>query len=107
MSSVLVYITAPSEEQALNIGRTVVGRRLAACANVFPAIRSLYWWEGRLNEDGEAVLVLKTRSELVERVTALVKSLHPYTCPCVVALPLSGGNSDFLRWIDAETAEPG
>ncbi len=104
MSQCFVYVTASSAEEAGKIGRALVEARLAACANVLGAIQSYYWWEGAVQEDSEAALVLKTRADLVEALTAKVKELHSYDCPCVVALPIEGGNPAFLAWIDAETS---
>lgn len=103
MAAYLVYVTASSDEEAEMIARTLVGERLAACANLLGAIRSIYWWEGTLQEDGEVALVLKTRGELVDRVVARVKEVHSYDCPCVIALPVSAGNPEFLNWIESET----
>ena len=103
MSATLVYVTASSKDEALAIARTVVEERLAACANVFQPITSVYWWEGKLQEEGETSFILKTRADLVEALTQRVKALHSYTCPCVVALPIAKGNPDFLAWIETET----
>lgn len=104
MAAYSCYVTAPSREIALAIGRTIVAERLAACANVIDSAASVYWWQGTLEEASEAVLILKTRAELLERLTARVKALHPYECPCVVALPIAGGNPEYLDWIAGETA---
>ena len=98
------YVAAVSRDEALAIGRAVVEERLAACANVLDGMTSLYWWQGALEQAGEAVLILKTRSELVERLTARVRELHSYECPCVVALPIAAGNPAYLDWIIRETA---
>lgn len=103
MSHRLVYITASSEEEALKIARDVVERRLAACANVLGKIRSVYWWQGAVQEEGEAALIVKTRVDLLDALTQRVKEIHSYTLPCIVALPIEGGNPAFLDWIDAET----
>jgi periplasmic divalent cation tolerance protein len=81
-----------------------VEERLVACVNVLDTVRSLYWWEGKVQEEDEALFVAKTRSELVEKVVARVKELHSYQVPCVVALPVAAGNPDFLDWITAETS---
>jgi len=99
----LIYVTAGSREQAVSLGRALVEARLAACANVVAGVTSLYWWQGAVQEDSEAVLIAKTRADLVEAVIAKVTELHSYSCPCVVALPLVGGNPAFLDWIGAET----
>jgi len=103
MTSTMIYITTSSRDEALRIGRTVVADRLAACANVLPGVTSVYRWQGEVQEDVETALILKTRSDLVERLTARVKELHSYDCPCVVALPITDGNPDFLQWIAEET----
>ncbi len=103
MAHVAVCVTAPSRAEAEAIGRALVEARLAASVNVVPAVSSFYWWEGALREGDEAMLWAKTRAALVEPLTAKVKALHSYDCPCVMALPITGGNPDYLAWIDAET----
>jgi periplasmic divalent cation tolerance protein len=102
-----VYVTAPSLAEAKTIGRTLVEERLAACANVIDGMTSVYWWEGKIDEANEAILIAKTRTDLVDDVIARVRALHSYTCPCVVALPLTSGNPKFLEWIERETASAG
>lgn len=106
MAASLCYVTAGSRQEALAIGRAIVEERLAACANVLDGMTSIYWWQGALNQAGEAVLILKRRAELVERLSARVRELHSYECPCVVALPIDAGNRQYLDWIVGET-EPG
>lgn len=103
MTATMIYVTTSSPEEARRIGRTLVETRLAACANVLPGATSVYWWEGAVQEAGEAVLIAKTRPDLVGEVVAKVKEMHSYTCPCVVSLPIAEGNPDFLDWIVKET----
>lgn len=103
MACTFVYITAEDVEEAKALGRALVEERLAACANVIPGTIPIYWWEGRVQEGAEAVLIAKTRADLVERLVEFVRQKHSYDCPCVVALPVTGGNPDFLGWIAAET----
>jgi periplasmic divalent cation tolerance protein len=98
-----VYITTRDEAEAARIGEALVRERLAACANVIGPIRSFYWWEGAVQDEREAVLVLKSRRELIDSLVARVKALHSYSCPCVVALEIAEGDPDFLRWIGEET----
>lgn len=102
-TAMLVYVTAPHRDEALALARAVVAERLAACANLLGDTTSVYWWDGKLNEDAEVALVLKTRADLVEALTERLRALHSYTCPCVVALPIVAGNPAFLGWIAAET----
>lgn len=103
MSACMIYVTTSTREEAVGIARQLVESRLAACANVLPAVTSVYWWQGALQEDSEAVLIVKTRRDLVGEVTAKVKELHSYDCPCVVSIRLEGGNEDYFEWIAKET----
>jgi periplasmic divalent cation tolerance protein len=103
MSASLVYVTAASDEQARAIAGALVAERLAACANLLPGMTSMFWWEGRLQEESEVTIILKTRNDLIERLTDRVRELHSYDCPCIVALPITGGNKSFIDWIIAET----
>ena len=96
------FVTVASADEALAIGRAVVEERLAAGANVITGATSIYWWQGALEQAHEAVLILKTRTELVEPLTARIKDLHSYQCPGVIALPIAAGNPDYLDWIDRE-----
>ncbi len=99
----LIYVTAPDAEAARSIGRAIVEERLAACANILPDMRSIYWWQGKLEEAREAVVILKTTAAAAERVIARVRTLHSYDVPCAIALPVAAGNPDYLAWIAAET----
>lgn len=99
----LIYITTDGAEEARLIGRALVEARLAACANVLGPMTSIYRWEGAVQEGQEAVLIAKTTASLVDALTARVRALHSYECPCIVSVPIDGGNSDFLDWIAAET----
>lgn len=102
----MVYITCGSRDEATLIARTVVEERLAACANIIDGMRSVYWWQGKVTEDEETVLILKTSANGVGALTARVKALHSYDLPCVVEIPLSdGGNAAYLDWIAGETAD--
>ena len=99
----LIYVTAADREAALKLARTLVNQRLVACANVFDGATSVYWWDGKVNEGPEVVMVAKTRSDLTSAVIARIKELHEYSCPCVVALQIREGNPAFLDWISRET----
>jgi len=103
MQTPLIYMTAGSFEEAKTIGKALVDERLAACVNIIDHMRSLYWWEGAVQEDLEVVMIAKTTEALVEALVAKVKSLHSYSVPCIVSIPISGGNPDFLSWIVSVT----
>jgi periplasmic divalent cation tolerance protein len=98
-----VYVTAKDRAEAIAIGRILVNERLAACANVIDGVASIYRWEGAVHEDTEAILVMKSRVDLIEALTVRVRALHSYDCPCIVSLPIDGGNVDYLDWVAAET----
>lgn len=102
-SASLIYVTAADGASAKALGRALVAVRLVACANVIEGMTPIFRWEGELREGSEAVLIAKTRRSLVEAVTRFVQERHDYDCPCVVALPIEGGNPDFLAWIEEET----
>lgn len=99
----LCYLTAGSVDEAMRLGRALVAEKLAACANVIGGMTSVYEWQGEVHEDAEAVLILKTRAELVPRLVERVRALHSYDCPCVVSLPIDGGNPGFLDWVADQT----
>lgn len=105
MPMLFVYATAADAEEASRLGRTVVEARLAACATVIAGARSVYWWEGKLTEASEAVLILKTEAARLDALVAKLRALHSYDCPCIEAIPVSGGNPEFLAWVERETAE--
>ncbi|HVJ86576.1 MAG TPA: divalent-cation tolerance protein CutA [Caulifigura sp.] len=104
MNAALVYVTAPNREEALRIGRALVTEALAACANVLDGMTSLYHWNGEIQTESEALLLLKTRSELTTLVVKRVQELHPYDVPAIVVLPIEGGSNLFLSWIGEETS---
>lgn len=98
----LLYMTAGDREEALALARMLVGERLAACANVLGEATSVYRWEGAVQEEGEVVLVAKTVEEHVQAAARRVREAHSYDSPCVVALPIAGGDADFLSWLREE-----
>ena len=104
-SHCLVYVTAADAEEAEEIGRAMVEARLAACANVFPAMVPIFRWEGEIGEGTESVVILKTTGHRVDALIAAVEAMHSYDCPCAVVLPIVGGSKAFLDWISQETAE--
>lgn len=103
MALILLYVTTSGEEEAAMIGRTLVIERLCACANVIAGVRSFYRWEGKVEDDREAVLIAKTTDDRAAAATDRIKALHSADLPCVVALPVAGGNIPFLDWVAAET----
>jgi periplasmic divalent cation tolerance protein len=100
---IVVFVTCGSEEEALKIGRTLVEERLAACANIISPIRSIYRWEGKICDEKEWLLLIKTRESLFEDLAKRVKALHSYTVPEIIALPIVEGSPAYLNWIAENT----
>lgn len=104
MSAVLVYMTAKDKQEAEKVGQAVIESRLAACVNIIDSMQSMFFWQGAVQKESEAVLIAKTKVGLVSELTRKVKSVHSYDCPCVLALPVIDGNPEFLEWIQEETS---
>ena len=101
----LVLTTVPDEELGRRIARTLVEERLAACVNVGPAVTSFYWWDKKLVEDDERMVLIKTKAAILDRLEARLKELHPYQVPEFIALPIDSGSPEYLGWLDAETRQ--
>lgn len=99
----VLYMTFKDADEARRIGSVLLHERLVACVNILGSAHSLYWWEGAVQEASETVMLAKTRASLVAAATDRVCELHSYSCPCIVALPVAGGNEAFLRWVATET----
>jgi len=95
---VFVYTTLPDTGAADRIARDLVERKLAACVNIYPEIRSIYEWEGKVESESEVVAFIKTRAELAEKVIEETRKLHPYDVPALLVLPIEGGNDDYIDW---------
>ena len=102
-----VVVTAEDADWLAGFTRTLVEERLAACGHALTPIRSIYRWEGAVHDEREVRVALHTRRSLVPAIVARTGELHPYDVPCVIALPLVGGNPDYLRWVARETLAPG
>lgn len=94
-----VYMTAGDMAEARKIGTRLVSSKLAACVNMIENMASVYIWDGEIQEDCEVVLIAKTTEERVPELVETVKVEHSYDCPCIVAIPATGGNEAFLGWI--------
>jgi periplasmic divalent cation tolerance protein len=96
---VVCLSTASSADEAAKIARDVVEQRLAACVNIVPAIRSIYSWQGKIEDGAEVLMIIKTRKPLVDRLSARIRSLHSYTVPEVISMAVTGGNPAYLLWV--------
>ena len=102
-SCIVVFITVDSPETAQKITDKLLTERKAACVNIIPAVESQYRWQGKIESANELLLIVKTRAELLDDLITLVKQIHPYTVPEIIALPIIGGNNGYLEWIEKET----
>jgi len=100
-----VVITAADADWLAEFTRRLVGDRLAACGHQTAAIRSIYRWDGEVQDEPEARVALHTRTSLVDRIVARADAEHPYDVPCVIALPVVAGNPAYLRWVLEETGD--
>jgi periplasmic divalent cation tolerance protein len=103
--AILILVTASSETEAETIAKALVEERLAACVNLVSPIRSIYRWEGKVTEEREWLLVIKTQISRFAAVAARVTALHSYQVPEVIALPIQAGAEAYLRWLREETSE--
>ncbi|MGE5047941.1 MAG: divalent-cation tolerance protein CutA [Deltaproteobacteria bacterium] len=101
--AMLVLTTLPSAEAAAELAKALVGEKLAACANLLPAVRSIYRWQGRVQDESEVLVLFKTRQEHFERLKARLLELHPYEIPEVLAVPVEQGYQAYLDWLGQET----
>ena len=99
---VFVYMTAKNKAEALAIGNELVTQGLAACVNIIDQINSIYKWDGELHYDNEAVMIAKTAESRLYELIEIVKANHSDECPCIVSIPVSGGNTQFLDWVTAQ-----
>lgn len=103
MKTCLVYMTAADVAEAEKVGAALVEKRLAACVNVLGGINSMFWWDGAVQKEQEVAFIAKTAEDRLEALTAEVRALHSYDTPCIVALPMVGGDQEFLEWIVSST----
>lgn len=103
MSALIVITSTPDRDVALKIARALIERKLAACVNILAEVTSVYRWQGKLETAAEVPLMIKTRAAIYDDVEAVIKNLHPYELPEIVAVPIERGLPDFLEWINTET----
>jgi periplasmic divalent cation tolerance protein len=101
--NIAVFITAPDEDLAVTIARSLVEARLAACANIIKGVRSIYMWQGKAEDATEVFMIVKTRRELFDKLKSKVKELHSYEVPEIIALPITAGSDDYLKWLREST----
>ena len=96
---VVLFVTTANSDEARQIAMSLLEQRKAACINIIPQVSSHFWWEGKLNSAQENLLIIKTKSSLLPEIIDLVKGLHSYQVPEIIALPIIGGSQDYLQWL--------
>ena len=100
---IVVYITAPSQEEAKSLAQALVKEKLAACVNIIPGIQSVYQWDNAIQTDQELLLICKTRTERFETLKKRVQALHPYDVPEIISIPVQNGSEPYLNWVRENT----
>lgn len=101
--AIVVLVTCGSEEEAAKIANSLVEERLAACVNMISPVRSIYRWEGKIWDEKEWMLIIKTQKKRFEELEKKVKSLHSYSVPEIIALPVVEGFASYLKWLEETT----
>jgi len=103
MEALVVFVTAQTEEEAAKIARALVEGQLAGCINIIKPIRSIYSWQGKIEDDAEVLMIVKTQKSLFTSLKNRIKELHSYTVPEIIALPVVAGSEDYLKWLEEVT----
>jgi periplasmic divalent cation tolerance protein len=103
MNSLLVLITAGNREEARKIAELLVNEKKAACVNIVADVDSLFRWKGKVESARESLLLVKTTAALLPEIIGLVKEIHSYEVPEIIAFPIVGGSEDYLQWLDSAT----
>ncbi|MBU4320577.1 MAG: divalent-cation tolerance protein CutA [Nitrospinae bacterium] len=103
MENIVVFITTSGEDEAANIARALVEGRLAACVNIVRNLRSIYSWQGKVEDESEVLMIVKTQKKLFHSLSQKVKEMHSYTVPEIIAVPIVEGSEDYLKWLKKVT----
>jgi len=98
--NIVILITCANKRQAERIAKHLVKQKLVACVNIVDKIKSIFWWQKRIDSADEVLLIAKSKKSSLNKVTRLVKSLHSYQVPEVIALPIVAGSRDYLNWLN-------
>ena len=104
--NVVILVTCANKREARRIARDLVKLKLVACVNIVEGIKSIFWWQKSINSASEMLLIAKSKKSLMLEVIKQVKSLHSYQTPEIIALPIVGGNQDYINWINESVRQP-
>jgi len=105
MQYVVVFISTPNRKEAEEISRILLDNRVIACGNIIKGVDSRFWWKGKKEKARECLLIAKTTRPLIKRLVKIVKSIHPYEVPEIIAIPIVGGYKRYLDWIGGVTGK--
>lgn len=95
----MIFVTCPSKKVANTVVDALLKKKLIACANVLPGVKSKYWWKGKIESSAEVLIIMKTKSKLFDAAQKEIKALHPYDVPEIVCVKVDKGSKDYLKWI--------
>lgn len=98
----MIYVTTSGVSESKKIARILLEEKLAACINIVPEVNSIYLWKGKIEEDDESVMFVKTRSELVDALINRVEEIHSYEIPCILEIKVNKGSKNYLDWMESE-----
>ncbi len=99
----VILSTVPDVEKGADLAKSLVEHKLAACVNIVPGIRSIYMWKGKVEDDSEALMIIKSRRDYIQKIVTLLEKMHPYDTPEIIGLPIIEGNKDYLDWVGSVT----
>ena len=105
LDMIVIYITCKDDKEAIKISKALLKKRLIACANLFP-IKSVYRWHGRIKEENEVMLIVKTKDHMYDEIKDDVEKMHSYDVPCIEAIKVADINKSYLKWLFEETSKP-
>ena len=97
---IVIFVTCASKEEAAKIAKNLLDERLIACANIIEGVSSFFWWKGKVDRAKEALVIIKTAGKNFDKVRKRIKKLHSYEVPEIIAVPITAGESSYLKWID-------
>ncbi|MEW6041964.1 MAG: divalent-cation tolerance protein CutA [Elusimicrobiota bacterium] len=100
MKHIVIFITCANKSEANKVSEHLINRKLVACGNIITKISSVYWWQGKVEKAKEVLLITKSTQKILKKIIKEVKKKHSYSVPEIIAIPIIGGNPDYLKWIE-------
>ncbi|MCX5703899.1 MAG: divalent-cation tolerance protein CutA [Candidatus Omnitrophica bacterium] len=100
MDKIIIFVTCANKKEADRIAKALLKEKLVACVNILDKVESFFWWEAKIDHAQETLLIIKSKKTKLAQIIKLIKSMHSYKVPEIIALKIAGGDKDYLRWID-------